>query len=121
MRRSTKRWILSPLTQWRARRLAYLQGAGMTTEVAWLLVRLRSNPDEVSYALSASRIPRSLTPGIRYDNWDDLTDAEKNRRLKWLSIHGRSPFQTLRIEPEYLARAGIEITDWGPAVGRGAS
>jgi len=113
MRRNTKRWILSPLTQWRAHRLASAQGSGMTTEFAWLLVRLREHPDEVSYALANSAIPRSDTPGVRFDSWDDLPESEKNRRLKWLAVHGRSPFQGLMIDPQFLVRAGIEVKDWG--------
>lgn len=113
MRRETTRWLLSPLTQWRAIRFANAQRAGMTVEVAWLLMRLRKNPDEAAYVLGFSDIPKSTTPGVRFDRWPDQSDAEKKRRSVWLGAHNGSPFQSLRISSDLLEQAGIEITDWG--------
>jgi hypothetical protein len=113
MRRSVKRWILSPVIQWRALRFARVQRAGMNVEIAWLLMALRARPDEASYALGASGLPKSDVPGVRFDNWDDLTTRERKRRNAWLATYGRSPFQLLRVDSALLERAGVEVTDWG--------
>lgn len=113
MRRTTKRWLLSPITQRRASTLARQQGTGINVEIAWILVRLRRNPAEADYALSVSDLPISQNPGIHYDNWDSLSDHEKARRESWIARHGRSPFQQLGIEHDFLVRAGIEVIDWG--------
>lgn len=114
MQRSTKRWLLSPITQWRASRLSARQGEGIDLQTAWILVRLRRNPAEAEYALTVSGLPKSASPGIHYDDWNNLSPEERSRRRSWLARHGRSPFQQLGITADFLVRAGIEVTDWGP-------
>lgn len=113
MRRNTVRWLLSPVTQWRAVRFTIAQRAGMTVEVAWILMRLRHSPDEAVYVTGASGIPKSPTPGVRFDKWANQSDREKKRRSTWLATHRKSPFQLLRVDSALLERAGIEVTDWG--------
>lgn len=113
MQRTTKRWLLSPLTQWRAQRFTKQQGAGMDVQTAWVLVRLRRNPAEADYALSESALPVSADSGVRFDEWSTLPNSEIRRRGKWLARHGKSPFQLLEISSDFIVRAGIEVTDWG--------
>lgn len=113
MQLSTKRWLLSPITQWRAYRFMEKQRAGMTVETAWILVRLRRNPAEADYALAQSGLPVSANPGLHFDDWSSLPQDEKERRGSWLRRHGRSPFQQLGISEQFLIRAGLSVTDWG--------
>lgn len=113
MQRSTKRWLLSPITQWRAVRLSALQGDGVDIQTAWILVRLRRNPAEAEYVLIESGLPKSPNPGVRYDDWGTLSEKERSRRRSWLARHGKSPFQLLGITADFIVRAGIEVTDWG--------
>lgn len=112
MQLATKRWLLSPITQWRARRFTQKQKAGMTIETAWILVRLRRNPAEADYALAQSGLPISDNPGLHFDEWSSLSEDEKRRRNSWIKRHGRSPFQQLGISEHFLARAGLTVTDW---------
>jgi hypothetical protein len=114
MQRSTKRWLLSPITQWRAVRFSARQGNGIDVQTAWILVRLRRNPAEAEYVLTESGLPKSPNPGVRYDDWDTLSHEERSRRRSWLARHGESPFQLLGITADFIVRAGIEVTDWGP-------
>ncbi|WP_213089830.1 hypothetical protein [Streptomyces umbrinus] len=90
------------------------QKAGMTIETAWILVRLRRNPAEADYALAQSRLSISKNPGLHFDDWASLPENEKERRDSWLRRHGRSPFQQLGISEQFLLRAGLRVTDWGP-------
>ncbi|MEY9994231.1 hypothetical protein ABIE67_006263 [Streptomyces sp. V4I8] len=113
MQLSTKRWLLSPITQWRAYRFTGRQRAGMTIETAWILVRLRRNPAEADYALAQSNLTVSDNPGLHFDDWFTLPQDEKERRDSWLRRHGRSPFQQLGISEQFLIRAGLSVTDWG--------
>ena len=112
MQIATKRWLLSPITQWRAYRFTQKQKAGMTIETAWILVRLRRNPAEADYALARSRLLISDNPGLRFDEWSSLTEEEKRRRNSWIKRYGRSPYQQLGISENFLARAGLTVTDW---------
>lgn len=114
MQRTTRRWLLSPITQWHAMRLSARHGKGIDVQTAWLLIRLRRNPAEAEYALAAGGLPKSANPGVHYDDWTSLPSEERNHRISWLARHGRSPFQQLEITEEFLIRAGIEVTDWGP-------
>jgi hypothetical protein len=45
------RWLLAPITTWRARRLATEFGPGMDASTAWMLARLASHPAEMPYAM----------------------------------------------------------------------
>ncbi|GHH80966.1 hypothetical protein GCM10018793_37360 [Streptomyces sulfonofaciens] len=114
MQLSTKRWLLSPVTQWRACRFLKHQRGGMTIETAWILVRLRRNPTEANYAIARSFLAVSENPGLKFDDWSSLPQEEKDRRCSWLRRHGRSPFQQLGISEHFLLQAGISVTDWGP-------
>lgn len=115
MRRSTKRWLLSPTTQWRATRLSANQGSGIDPQTAWVLVRIRHDPAEAEYVLAQSDLPKSSNPGIHYDSWDNISPEEQSRRAAWLARHGKSPFQLLDMPHDFLVRAGIGVTDWGPS------
>lgn len=113
VRRSTKRWLLSPITQIRAHKLVASQRTTLDAETAWVLVRLRKNPAEADYALAASDLPRSSNPGVHYDRWESLSREERNRRTKWLERRGKSPFQLLDLSSHFLTIAGIAVVDWG--------
>lgn len=55
------RWILAPLTTWRARHLA--SDLVMDASTAWALARLRDKPEELSYALD--QLSRIRSPRLR--------------------------------------------------------
>ncbi|MEU3219821.1 hypothetical protein [Streptomyces sp. NPDC006971] len=46
------RWLLAPLTTWRARRLAAAYGPGMDARTAWALARMAAHPEEISFAMN---------------------------------------------------------------------
>ncbi|KOV74345.1 hypothetical protein ADL00_02435 [Streptomyces sp. AS58] len=46
------RWLLAPLTTWRARRLAAAYGAGMDARTAWALARTAAHPEEIFFAMT---------------------------------------------------------------------
>lgn len=46
------RWLLAPLTTWRARRTATAYGPGMDARTAWALARTATHPDEISFAMN---------------------------------------------------------------------
>lgn len=114
MQLGTKRWLLSPITQWRAVRLASRQQTHLDVSTAWVLVRARRNPAEAQYALIGSALARDPSPGVVYDDWNRLSPEERIRRSTWLARHGKSPFQLLGISNDFLIQAGIKVTDWGP-------
>lgn len=114
MQLATKRWLLSPITQWRAYRFTQKQRAGMTIETAWILVRLRRNPAEADFAVTQGRSHASENPGLHFDDWTSLPEDEKDRRSSWTKKHGHSPFQQLGISERFLLQAGLSVTDWGP-------
>lgn len=47
-----RRWLLAPLTTWRARRLAAAYGPGMDARTAWALARTATHPEEISFAMN---------------------------------------------------------------------
>lgn len=53
MRTKTARWLLAPISSWRARRLQAEHPGLMTSADAWLTVRARDHPDELPYLLDA--------------------------------------------------------------------
>lgn len=113
MQRNMKRWLLSPFTQLRAYRFAGAQGAGMSVETAWILIRVRKVPAEAEYALLQGGLSCSRNPGVHFDEWSQLPEAEKRRRKAWLARKGKSPFRLLGVSHQFVLRAGIEVTDWG--------
>ncbi len=46
------RWLLAPLTTWRARRLAVAYGLGMDARTAWALARTATHPQEIPFAVN---------------------------------------------------------------------
>ncbi|GHJ36019.1 hypothetical protein Sm713_16280 [Streptomyces sp. TS71-3] len=108
-----KRWILSPITQWQAHRFTQNQKAGMTVEVAWLLIRLSKNPAEIGYILTHRKLHIEESSGLDLDDWSLLPEKEKRRRRIWLRKHGGSPFQQLGISGRVLSEVGLHVTDWG--------
>jgi len=46
------RWLLAPLTTWRARRLAAAYGLGMDARTAWALTRTATHPEEIPFAMN---------------------------------------------------------------------
>ena len=47
----TRRWILAPITTWRARRMVAEYGPGMDARTAWALTRVADLPEEIGFAL----------------------------------------------------------------------
>lgn len=48
---SANRWLLAPVTTWRARRLLSRFSGVMDARTAWMLSRLASCPGEMPYAM----------------------------------------------------------------------
>lgn len=46
------RWLLAPLTTWRARRLAATYGPGIDARTAWALARTATHPEERPFAMN---------------------------------------------------------------------
>ncbi|MFJ8437101.1 hypothetical protein ACIQ9P_37980 [Kitasatospora sp. NPDC094019] len=55
MKVTTVRWLLAPISSWRARRLQRTFTGGLPLETAWQLVRLRYHMDEVPYIHDAMK------------------------------------------------------------------
>ena len=114
MNLQTTRWLLAPLRQLRTRRLMAQHGPTLSYETAWALIALHSEPDEADFVRAWARHNTDAPPGVHYDRWQELTEAERQRRQRWLRHHGHSPIQLLRLDPELIKSAGIRVLDWSP-------
>lgn len=102
------RAVLAPLTAWRARRLSAAYGPGLDRETAWRLVRLATHPEDVHFA-THRQIAAPESGPIR---WEELSSAERERRLAWIRRHGTTPLAALGLNPELLERARLNASDW---------
>ncbi|WP_146057734.1 hypothetical protein [Streptomyces sp. SM10] len=57
MRLSLTRWLLSPATSWRARKLVAASKGRLDFDAAWRRTRLVSRPDELPYQRYGHRAP----------------------------------------------------------------
>lgn len=107
------RWLLAPLTQWRARRLMMRHGPTLDAETAWNLVSLAQDPAALPYVrLSQNREGGKLQGGVVTDAWSRITDGDRRRRLKWLQRHSETPLHRLGITEELIELAGLVVTEW---------
>ncbi|MFD4711932.1 hypothetical protein ACFWN5_19995 [Streptomyces sp. NPDC058430] len=113
MKLHTARWLLAPLRQLRTRRLMARHGPTLTYDTAWALITLHSAPDETALVRAWAHENPSAAPGIHYDHWHTLNQAEQQRRLGWLRRHGRSPIQLLQLDAGLIHSAGLHVLDWG--------
>lgn len=80
IRFSADRWILAPVTTWRAQRVARDFGLGMDARTAWVIARMTSHPEELHLALH-SLVPAKISKqsnresGQRADPSDEAITA----------------------------------------------
>uniref|UniRef100_A0AAU1UMK0 Uncharacterized protein n=1 Tax=Streptomyces sp. NBC_00119 TaxID=2975659 RepID=A0AAU1UMK0_9ACTN len=113
MKLHTARWLLAPLRQLRTRRLMTRHGPTLAYDTAWALIALHSAPDETAFVRAWARENPGAAPGIHYDHWHTLNQAEQQRRLGWLRRHGHSPIQLLQLDAGLIHSAGLHVLDWG--------
>lgn len=111
------RWILSPVRQWRTYRLMAAHGASLTYTTAWCLVVLACDPAELPYVRNLSARDRLLAwnpvpAGVLVDIWEQLSPAERYRRLRWLAHHSATPLYRLGITCELVELAGLYVIEW---------
>ncbi|SFL68048.1 hypothetical protein [Streptomyces pini] len=110
----TARWLLTPLRQLRTHRLMAQHGPTLPYETAWALITLRRAPDEAGFVRAWAGENPGEEPGVHYDRWHELSQAEQRRRRQWLHRHGHSPVQLLRLDADLIKAAGLHVLDWGP-------
>ncbi|MEV7863726.1 hypothetical protein AB0O86_34280 [Streptomyces hirsutus] len=87
-------------------------GPTLPYDTAWALIALHTAPDEAVVVRIWARENPDGPPGIHYDNWQELSPAEQERRHVWLQRHGRSPIQLLQLEASLILSAGLHVLDW---------
>jgi hypothetical protein len=118
----TTRWLLAPVRQLRTHRLMAQHGPTLSYDTAWVLIALHRAPDEAAFVRAWARENPSGPPGVHYDGWHEQSEAEQQRRLRWLRRHGRSPIQLLCLDAGLIQSAGVHVFDWGrPPVLSGTS
>lgn len=113
MNRHTARWLLAPVRQLRTRRLMARHGPTLKNDTAWALITLHNAPDETTLVRAWTRENPGAAPGIHYDHWHTLSQAEQQRRLRWLRRYGHSPIQLLELDADLIYRIGLHVLDWG--------
>ncbi|MFE2471664.1 hypothetical protein [Streptomyces mirabilis] len=113
MKLHTKRWLLAPVRQLRTRQLMARHGPTLPYDTAWALIALHSAPAETALVRAWARENPGTAPGVHYDRWNALSEAEQQRRLRWLRRHGHSPVQLMRLDAGIIHSAGIHVLDWG--------
>jgi hypothetical protein len=113
MKPQTKRWLLAPVRQLRTRRLIARHGPTLPYDTAWALIALYSAPDEITLVRAWVRENPGTAPGVHYDRWHNLSEAEQQRRLRWLRRHGHSPIQLLHLDAGIIHSTGLHVLDWG--------
>ncbi|MFJ4519000.1 hypothetical protein ACIP6V_35090 [Streptomyces sp. NPDC088770] len=113
MKPHTARWFLAPVRQVRTRWLMARHGPTLAYDTAWALITLHCAPDETTLVRAWARENPDAAPGIHYDHWHTLSQAEQQRRLRWLRIHGHSPIQLLQLDAGLIHSTGLHVLDWG--------
>ncbi|MEU0068652.1 hypothetical protein ABZ027_03620 [Streptomyces sp. NPDC006332] len=108
----TRRWLLAPWRQLRTRRLMHRHGHALPYDTAWALITLHATPDEAAVVRIWVHENSGGPPGIHYDNWQELSHDEQQRRRTWLQRHGRSPIQLLDLESSLVLSTGLHVLDW---------
>ncbi|WP_046497403.1 hypothetical protein [Streptomyces odonnellii] len=101
------------MRQLRTRRLMAQHGPTLAYHTAWALITLHNAPDETALVRAWTRENPNTAPGIHYDHWPTLSQAEQQRRLRWLRRHGRSPIQLLQLDASLIHSTGLHVPDWG--------
>ncbi|MEU0752113.1 hypothetical protein [Streptomyces albogriseolus] len=109
---TTVRWLLAPRWQWRTGRLRAAHGPTLSYEVAWCLVALAADVDNLPYVRRRARPVPSVPPGVMVDVWTQLDPVEQQRRRAWLTHHGRTPLHLLGVPEELIELAGLHVTEW---------
>ncbi|MYU10535.1 hypothetical protein GTZ78_07495 [Streptomyces sp. SID8361] len=109
---TTVRWLLAPRWQWRTRQLRASHGPTLSYEVAWCLVALADDVDNLPYVRRHNRPVPSVPPGVMVDVWAQLDPAEQQRRRAWLTRHSRTPLHLLGVPEELIELAGLHVTEW---------
>jgi hypothetical protein len=109
----TTRWLLAPVRQLRTRQLMTRHGPTLAYDTAWALITLHSAPDETILVRAWARENPGAAPGIHYDHWHTLSQAEQQRRLRWLRKRGHSPIQLLQLDAGFIHSTGLHVLDWG--------
>ncbi|MEU6482020.1 hypothetical protein ABZ858_35135 [Streptomyces sp. NPDC047017] len=109
---TTVRWLLAPRWQWRTRRLRAAHGPTLSYEVAWSLVALADDVDNLPYVRRRTHPVPSVPPGVMVDVWAQLHPAEQQRRRAWLARHRRTPLHALGVPEEVIELAGLHVVEW---------
>jgi hypothetical protein len=109
---TTVRWLLAPRWQWRTRRLRTAHGPTLSYEVAWCLVALAKDVDQLPYVRRSTVAVPGIPPGVIVDVWAQLAPAEQQRRRAWLTRHCRTPLHLLGVPEELIELAGLHVTEW---------
>jgi hypothetical protein len=114
MKLRTARWLLAPVRQLRTHRLIARHGPTLAYDTAWALITLYSAPAETPLVRAWARENPDAAPGIHYDRWHALSQAEQQRRLRWLRRRGQhSPIQLLQLDVGLIHSTGLHVLDWG--------
>ncbi|WP_406490469.1 hypothetical protein OHB06_51795 [Streptomyces sp. NBC_01604] len=89
-------------------------GPTLPYDTAWAIITLLTAPDEAALVRIWARENRNGPAGVHYDNWHELSPAERKRRRSWLQRHGRSPVQLLQVEASLILSTGLHVLDWSP-------
>ncbi|MFF2331167.1 MULTISPECIES: hypothetical protein [unclassified Streptomyces] len=108
----TVRWLLAPRWQRRARRLQSDHGPTLSYEVAWCLVALAADVDNLRYVRGRTLPAPDAPPGVVIDVWTQLPPQEQQRRRAWLTRHRRTPLHLLGVPEELIELAGLHVTEW---------
>jgi hypothetical protein len=114
MNLQANRWLFAPLRQLRTRALMRRHGPTMPYDTAWALITLHSAPEESTFLRAWVQENPGGPPGVHYDFWNSLSQAEQQRRQTWLRRHGRSPVQLLQLEASLILSTGLHVLDWSP-------
>ncbi|MFJ7237913.1 hypothetical protein ACIQWB_12315 [Streptomyces olivaceus] len=106
------RWLLAPRWQWRIRRLQAAHGPTLSYEVAWCLVALAADVDNIRYVRGRTFPVPGTPPGVMVDVWAQLAPREQQRRHAWLIRHRRTPLHLLGVPEELIELAGLHVTEW---------
>lgn len=108
------RWLLAPVSQWRAYRLVSDHGPSMSYQMAWSLVVLARDPASLPYVRrqAFNKEETDGRVGVILDVWIQLSRLEKNRRLRWLKRHSETPLYRLGITEELIELAGLSVMEW---------
>lgn len=116
------RWLLAPLTQWRARRLVMHHGPTLDDDTAWCLVSLAQDPAVLPYVRRLrNQEGGELHGSVVTDVWSRITAGERKRRLTWLQHHSETPLHRLGVTEELIELAGLTVTEWSMPPGSRAT